>query len=102
MCYFTFKGNVMVKIKIIELKKWCAYSHIANMISMLIHGKSLSGQTRTGRNIALLGLFCPFFWIALFSGASGSTLMFHAVHSSIVFLIGVVIMIISLIKQKRH
>jgi hypothetical protein len=92
----------MFKTRVIELKKWCAYSHIANMITMLIHGKSLSGQTRTGRNIALLGLFCPFFWIALLSGASGATLMFHAVHSSIVFLIGVVIMIISLIKQKRH
>ncbi|ETX12395.1 hypothetical protein MUS1_02030 [Marinomonas ushuaiensis DSM 15871] len=92
----------MLKIRMMELKKWCAYSHIANLISMLIHGKSLSGQTRVGRNIALLGLFCPFFWIALFSGVRGTTLMFHAAHSSLVFLIGAVIMIISLIKQERH
>jgi len=92
----------MLKIKMMELKKWCAYSHIASIILMLIHGKNLSGQTRVGRNIALLGFFCPFFWIALLSGVRGTTLMFHAAHSSIVFLIGVVIMIISLIKQKRH
>jgi len=40
--------------------------------------------------------------MAILSGASGTTLMFHAAHSGIVFLIGVVIMIIGLIKQKRH
>lgn len=80
--------------------KWCAYSHIFELVRVLLNGGELSNQTRTGRNIALLGLFCPFFWIALFSGVTGAELAFHAIHSGIVFLIGMVIMFVSLRKQK--
>jgi hypothetical protein len=58
-------------------------------------GKDISEQAKAGRNIALLGLFCPFFWYALLTGASRDTLLFHATHSGIVFLIGLSIMLAS-------
>lgn len=50
------------------------------------------GMVRNGRNIALIGVFCPFFWISVFSGASVQMIGFNAVHSGIVILIGLGIM----------
>ncbi|SDZ91140.1 hypothetical protein SAMN05660420_00698 [Desulfuromusa kysingii] len=82
-----------------NLSKWCAYTHMFKVFTALIKGGDLSEQTKAGRNIALLGFFCPFFWIALLSGADGSTLAFHATHSGIVFLIGVAIIITSFKKK---
>lgn len=92
------KANV-IKRYVDTLTRWCAYSHIYKVVAEIINGKKLSEETKTGRNIALLGIFCPFFWFALISGADASTIAFHAVHSSVVFLIGVVIMVISLIHK---
>ena len=84
-----------------NLAKWCAYTHMFKVFSALINGGDISEQTRAGRNIALLGIFCPFFWYALFTGASKAELAFHATHSSVVFLIGIVIMFASL-RQKQE
>ena len=83
-----------------KLSKWCAYTHIFKLFSTLANGEKLSEQTKTGRNIALLGLFCPFFWYALLSGAQTSTVIMHATHSGIVFLFGVVIMVFSFLQKK--
>ncbi|WPJ94534.1 hypothetical protein SH580_13945 [Coraliomargarita algicola] len=82
------------------VSKWCAYRYLSEVILALIRGGKLSEQMKAGRNIALLGFFCPIFWFALFLGADKSTLAMHAAHSGIVFSIGVVIMLASLIKQR--
>ncbi|MDF7809064.1 hypothetical protein P4E94_16585 [Pontiellaceae bacterium B12219] len=82
------------------LSKWCAYKHIYTVISTLIRGGKMSDLTRAGRNIALLGLFCPIFWFSLFTGADGASLALHATHSGIVFCFGLVIVVVSLIKPK--
>lgn len=89
-----------VKGLLAKLSQWCAYTHIYRLIIKLIKGETLSELTKAGRNIALLGFFCPFFWYALFSGAQKSALIFHATHSGIVFLLGVVIMAFSLLQKK--
>lgn len=85
----------MVKSILYKVSQFCAYSHIFKFFSILKNGEDISAQTRTGKNIALLGIFCPFFWYALFTGASTSELIFHATHSSIVFLIGLAIILVS-------
>lgn len=82
------------------LGRWCAYSHMYHVCRVLLKGGEICEQTRAGRNIALLGLFCPFFWYALFTGASKGELLFHATHSSVVFFIGIGIMFVSL-KHKK-
>ncbi|MCX7749127.1 MAG: hypothetical protein N2645_19880 [Clostridia bacterium] len=46
---------------------------------------------KTGRNIALVGVFCPFFWISVLTGSSIQTIQFNAIHSGIVILIGLAI-----------
>ncbi|QBG48701.1 hypothetical protein EGM51_15295 [Verrucomicrobia bacterium S94] len=85
---------------LLGFRRWCAYHHLYNVISALIKGEKLSAQIKAGRNIALLGIFCPFFWMALLSGERGSALAFHALHSGMVCLIGIAIMIAGLANQK--
>ena len=48
----------------------------------------LLGQVKSGLGIALIGVFCPIFWISFFSGAKAEALYFNAAHSGIVILIG--------------
>jgi len=91
----------MLKKVIAKLGGLCAYTHIVKVITGLLHNKGLSEQTKVGRNIALLGFFCPFFWYALLTGASKQVVIMHAIHSSIVFLIGIVIIFVSIRKQKE-
>ena len=91
----------MFKIILNKLSKFCAYSHIYKLIKDLLNNRDISEQTKTGRNIALLGFFCPFFWYALFSGAPQNELLVHASHSGIVLLVGLVIMVLSLKQQKE-
>jgi hypothetical protein len=83
-----------------SLTKLCAYTHLFKVISALVNGEDISELTKGGRNIALLGIFCPFFWFALFSGADEAEVMFHGTHSSIVFFIGIAIMTLGIRKTK--
>lgn len=91
-----------MKTTLNNVTKWCAYSHMFKVFYALIKGGDISDQTRAGRNVALLGLFCPLFWYALFTGAGKAELAFHATHSGVVFLIGIVIMFVSLKQKQGH
>jgi len=86
----------------VRLGKLCAYCYIYKLLLAFINGKKLSELTKSGRNIALLGLFCPFFWFSLFSGADSSTLLLNGLHSGIVFLIGIVIMFVGFQKNDKN
>ena len=55
----------MLKKIIGKLSQLCAYTHILKVISDLLNNEGLSEQTKAGRNIALLGFFCPFFLVCL-------------------------------------
>jgi apolipoprotein N-acyltransferase len=66
--------------------------------------RHLEGQVRIGWAIVLVGFFCPFFWIALFSGARGQTLYFNAIHSGLVILFGIGYLIrgrMALVKERQ-
>ncbi|MBT62496.1 MAG: hypothetical protein CML13_04715 [Puniceicoccaceae bacterium] len=82
------------------MSELCAYKHLYRTLSTLVRGGEMTEPVRAGRNIALLGIFCPIFWFALFSGANASTLKLHAAHSGIVFLTGLTILMIGLIKKE--
>jgi len=67
--------------------------------------RHLEGQVRIGWAIVLVGFFCPFFWIALFSGATGQTLYFNAIHSGLVILFGLGYLArsrIALVRERRN
>lgn len=57
----------------------------------------VDGVTR-GRNIALIGLLCPFFWISLFNGSSAATIRLNAIHSGCVVLGGLAWMVKHLVQ----
>lgn len=63
--------------------------------------KSLRQNIILGRNMALIGFFCPIFWMSLFSGADTSTLLFNAVHSGLVILLGLVVMAVNYVFLRR-
>lgn len=48
----------------------------------------LLGRVRLGQGIALVGIFCPIFWISLLTGFNRKELYFNAIHSGIVVLSG--------------
>lgn len=52
----------------------------------------LRSRIKMGRNIALIGFFCPIFWVSLFAGMNRSVVMINAVHSGAVILIGLAVM----------
>ncbi len=58
-------------------------------------------KIRLGRNIALIGVFCPFFWISLLSGAPRNIVKFNAAHSGLVVLAGGLIMAIGRYQLNR-
>ncbi len=59
-------------------------------------------KIRLGRNIALIGVFCPFFWISLLSGAPRNIVKFNAAHSGLVVLAGALIMAIGRYQLNRR
>lgn len=63
--------------------------------------QKLLQQIRTGRNIALIGVFCPIFWVSFLSGAPRNQVLFNLFHSSIVILIGIAVMIVGKINLKK-
>jgi len=63
-------------------------------------GRLVDG-VKMGRNIALIGLLCPFFWVALFSGADAAKVRFNAIHSGGVVLVGLAWMVKSLVQIER-
>ncbi|MHC1760461.1 MAG: hypothetical protein AB9917_13315 [Negativicutes bacterium] len=88
----------------------CPYTMVGKKVVQSVRGKrvipntvdsakegELKARMKTGRNVALIGFFCPIFWISLFTGASAGELYFNAAHSGIVVVIGLSLML----KAKR-
>ncbi|MDD3136446.1 MAG: hypothetical protein PHF64_08085 [Methanoregula sp.] len=80
----------------------CPYTMIGKKILWILRGETgtpreqltnreiyLKNNIKIGYGIMLIGVFCPIFWISFLLGARGSELMFNAVHSGIVIMIGI-------------
>jgi hypothetical protein len=94
-----------LKLKLLEwfLRLWaaCPYAMLGKKTLRSVRKKQtssplandrvqyLKGQVHIGWAIVLVGFFCPFFWIALFSGAIEHTIYLNAVHSGLVILFGI-------------
>lgn len=62
----------------------------------------LQKGVKTGRNLSLIGVFCPFFWYALLTGMSKDFIILNAIHSSIVVAIGLVIILFNYLAIRYH
>jgi hypothetical protein len=77
-CPYTMLGKKTLH----SIKGTAPAEHGSDIIS------KLEFQARIGWAIILIGFFCPFFWITLFSGVRGEMLYFNAAHSGFVMLFG--------------
>ncbi len=61
---------------------------------------------KMGRNIALVGVFCPFLWYSILSGKSREFILLNLIHSGIIAGLGVLLMLINLLalvyNQKKN
>lgn len=95
---------------------YCPYCIVGKQVSNKISGKKepanksnppsnnekrLLEGIKTGRNIALVGVFCPIFWTSLFMGAERSVLLFNAAHSGIFICIGGAISLYNINRLQR-
>ncbi|PVB62322.1 hypothetical protein DCO57_08485 [Labrenzia sp. 011] len=81
-----------------KLLSLCPYTQLWRTLRRMAVERRLPHSAQAGASIALLGLCCPFFWIALLSGASRAELVFHACHSAVVFFIGVLLLLVGAAK----
>jgi hypothetical protein len=75
------------------------YTRLLDVIKKAVAERTLPVAAHQGAVIMLIGVFCPLFWVALFKGASAKELRFHATHSAVVALIGLVMMLMGLLKE---
>ncbi len=75
------------------LANLCACTHLLRVVRLALREHRLPSSAQPGFCIALLGLLCPLFWIALLTGASKAELIFHGSHSGLVFCIGIFLML---------
>lgn len=64
--------------------------------------RDLHAKARLGMGISLIGVFCPIFWISLFSGAKREDIYFNAIHSGIVILGGLGYTIMNLMNLEKE
>lgn len=96
--------------------KACPYTLAGKKCIAVIKGKKPTVQEndnkilrlkrgmKTGRNISLVGIFCPFFWYSLLTGINTSFIVLNAIHSALVILFGLLIILVNyllLINYKR-
>jgi hypothetical protein len=52
--------------------------------------REIKNVMKFGVGFAIFGLVCPFFWLSLFNGNSGSQTWVYAVHSGFFIVLGLV------------
>ena len=72
-----------------QLFNFCPYTHVVRSIKTAVQEKRLPQASKTGIFIALLGFFCPLFWVSFISGTPIGELWFDIIHSGIFVAIGI-------------
>ena len=94
-----------------KLIKWiiqaCPYTLVGKKCVAVVKGTSgkhhkpdnrvlsFKAGLKAGRNILLVGVFCPFLWYAIISGADKNFIILNVIHSALIAGIGVVVIIIN-------
>jgi quinol-cytochrome oxidoreductase complex cytochrome b subunit len=70
-------------------------------VRLAIQEKRLPQASKSGITIALLGFFCPLFWIPFLSGKPVRELRFDIIHSGIFVVIGIGMFLCGILAQRR-
>jgi len=85
-----------------QLFNFCPYTHVFRSIKTTVQGKKLPQAAKTGIFIALLGFFCPLFWVPFLSGKPIGELWFDLLHSGAFVAIGIVMFLWSVFAQRKQ
>ena len=85
----------------------CPYSIVGKTCVNVVKGRTIDKKKhlnkvmtlrkgiKTGTNIALVGVFCPFLWYAIFTGQPWSFIVLNIIHSGFVVVIGVLVVLVN-------
>jgi len=85
-----------------QLFNFCPYTHVFRSIKTAVQEKKLPQASKTGIFIALLGFFCPLFWVPFLSGKPLNELRFDIIHSGIFVVIGISMFLGGIIFQHKQ
>lgn len=91
--------TIIVRSTMKKLLKLCPYTHVFETVKKRNLPENSVKTIRTGSIIALLGMFCPLFWIPFLSGTPLDDLWFDVAHSSIFVCIGLGMMVYGFFKK---
>ena len=57
---------------------------------------------KTGRNIVLIGIFCPLLWYSILSGSSKDLICINLMHSGVIASLGFVLIVINYLALFRN
>ena len=84
-----------------QLLNFCPYTHVFRSIKTAVQGKKLLQASKTGICIALLGFFCPLFWVPFILGTPLSELWFDMLHSGAFVAIGIGMFLWGIFAQRK-
>nr|WP_319537454.1 hypothetical protein [uncultured Methanospirillum sp.] len=86
----------------LSIFSYCPYTMLGKKILRILRGENdlphepltgneryLKSKTTFGVGIILIGIFCPIFWISVFTGAQGTELFMSGINSLLVVLFGI-------------
>lgn len=87
---------------LLSIFSYCPYTMLGKKIIWFLRGvkdvphepltsneRYLKSKTTFGIGIMLIGVFCPIFWISVFTGAQGDELLRSGINSFLVILFGI-------------
>jgi len=89
-CPYTLIGR-----KCVDVVKGKAKSHTNKNLNDRILSFKLG--IKTGRNISLVGVFCPILWYSILSGSSKRFIELNLIHSAIIAGLGLLVMLVNYI-----
>lgn len=89
-------------MKIKKILNFCPYTHLYKTIKIAVTEKKIPQASKSGLIIALLGLFCPLFWVPFLSGTPIDELWFDIIHSSAFIVIGLGMFLYGFISQIKN
>jgi len=85
-----------------RLLSLCPYTHVFHSVKIVVREKKLPQAAKTGALIALLGFFCPLFWVPFLSGKPLGELWFDIIHSGAFVAIGIGMFLWGIFAQRKQ
>ncbi|QXP71572.1 hypothetical protein H0I29_05675 [Polaribacter sp. R2A056_3_33] len=97
-----------------KIIKACPYSIMGKKCIETLQGKkkdkkknntkieTLKKGIKTGRDIILIGIFCPLLWYSILSGASKDLIIINLMHSGVIVALGFVLIVINYLALFRY